>query len=356
MDRTLQKKTGIFSFFKLRKEERLDAEKPKDLRTWIVHGLSEYFGTILISLFLAGLSIYVSSHKGKPLVIEEYLLHPIIVGFFAGFVAVGTVLFIFLRWSCDLNPSVTLYRYLSGKNNGYYASYKLFIQILGAITAGLIIHGVGLLTAPTIEVAGQKVQVLSNAPIDALSSAAKAFEPVKGTPSIAKGGTWIFFVEMVMTSVLLLPIFSPNINNKYRDLFIMTIISFSVWMGILGGTAAINPARGFAQQASTLFFHGGQNDSAILAHAHLKDYVKFFGESSATDTGQSALQVIANKHVYSSVVIATAAMILGDLAAPFFYLFVQGITEKYINPAIVSIIGYKNYKALNMETPRSNQK
>lgn len=337
---------GFFSFFKLTKERRENAEKPKDLRTWIVHGISEFIGTIFISLGLAGLSIYVSKAGQTPLVIEEYLIHPIIVGFFAGFIIVGLCLFIFLRWSCDLNPSVSFFRYLNGTNNGYYTIYKISIQVLGAICAGLIIYGVGSLTAPTITLkSGEIVKTIANAPIDALSAAKKAFEPVKNV-SLTSGTLWVFFVELVMTAVLLFPIFSPNINSKYRDLFIMFIISMSVWMGLLGGTAAINPARGFAQQLPTLFFH--QNSESLGAHAVLKG----FGDAN---TGQSDLITLSSTS-WTSVVCATAAMILGDLLAPVFYIFVQGVTEKVVNPMIVKIIGYKNYKALNMESPAKNKK
>ncbi|MCU9940027.1 hypothetical protein NW739_04925 [Mycoplasmopsis felis] len=77
-----------------------------------------------------------------------------------------------------------------------------------------------------------------------------------------------------MTAVLLFPIFSPNINGKYRDLFIMFIISMSVWMGILGGSAAINPFRGLAQQLPLLVFedlsNGTEQIKKWLIRFHLK--------------------------------------------------------------------------------------
>ncbi|QGZ97363.1 hypothetical protein GE118_00915 [Mycoplasma sp. NEAQ87857] len=323
---------SFFSFYKLTKERRENAQKPKDLRTWLIHGVSEYIGTILLSLALAGLSIYV----GKE-VIEEYLLHPIIVGFYAGFVAVGLVLFIFLRWSCDLNPSVSLFRYLNGTNNGYYTIYKIVIQFLGGITAGFIIYGIGHATSGV---------GIENSPIDALGAAKKAFSTTTNHSSLTAGVAWIVFVELVMTGVLLFPIFSPNINNKYRDLFIMFIISMSVWMGLLGGTAAINPARGLAQQIPALVFHnsGGHAFNAIA--------------SANPDLGfgipGDSLTKYANEEYFKGVVLGTAAMLIADLLAPVFYIFVQGLTQNLVNPLVVKIINYKNYKSQNMTTSKND--
>ncbi|WP_036452045.1 aquaporin [Mycoplasma buteonis] len=329
---------SFFSFFNLTQARRMNAEKPKDLRTWIIHGISEFIGTIFISLGLAGLSIYVAGSTDKPLVIEEFLLHPIIVGFYAGFIVVGLCLFIFLRWSCDLNPSVSLYRYINGTNNGYYTTYKIIIQFLGAIVAACIIYLVGHATAPE--------GVIANAPIDAISAAHKAFE-TETTPSIASGTAWIFFVELVMTSILLFPIFSPNINGKYRDLMIMFIISMSVWMGILGGSAAINPARGLAQQLPTLMFHTGDTD--LTHYFAMKNYKNLgFGEIS---------QAVEQTSVaWKSVVSASIIMVIADLLAPIFYAFVQGLTKTLVNPFVVKVISYKNYKALNMEKPSDKNK
>ena len=84
-------------------------EEPKSLNIWIKHGLSELIGTFILSLLLAGLSIVAI---GSDKIIEVFMLHKIIVGFYAGFIAVGLVIFIFIRWSCDLNPAVTITEWL----------------------------------------------------------------------------------------------------------------------------------------------------------------------------------------------------------------------------------------------------
>ncbi|WP_051521838.1 aquaporin [Mycoplasma leonicaptivi] len=324
--------SAIFSFFKLSKSKRSEAEKPKDLLTWIIHGVSEYVGTILISLLLAGLSTIVVVKESKFIMLEEYLIHPIIVGFYAGFVAVAICLFLFLRWSCDLNPSVSLYRYLSGRHDGWYTTYKITIQFLGSITAGLIIYAVGHSTTGD--------QYLANNPINSISSAVKVFEVFRNSQDsvdtlIGKGSTWIFFIEMVMTSILLFPIFSPNLNNKYRDLLIMFIIALSVWMGILGGTAAINPARGLAQQWPAIFFAFSESGNSQLVGYALKNYSGIRSVMDSNDLISTTRQSIST---------GTIAMVLGGFAAPFFYLIVQGLTERYINPFVLKVIAFKNYK------------
>ncbi|QNM93389.1 aquaporin [Mycoplasma sp. Pen4] len=344
----------LFSFYKLKSSERSKAEKPKDLLSWFIFGLSEFVGTIFISLGLAGLSIYVADGK---YVIEEYLLHPIIVGFFAGFIIVGICLFVFLRWSCDLNPAVTIYRYLSGRNNGWFAAYKIIIQFIGAFVAGAIIYAIGHATT-------DPQHGLPNAPISSITAAKKAFPTVFNQKTmLVDGTTWIFFVELVMTAILLFPIFSPNINEKYRDLMIMFIISLSVWMGLLGGSAAINPARGLTQQLPTLLFEKGSasqvfaSTSHVVGHPAFKDITTFEQLGySASDLGFSDINQLKSKIMYDSIVYGTAAMLLGDIFAPVFYLFVQGLTKTVVNPTVVKIIKFKNNRAKHIETPEQTNK
>lgn len=294
-------KYGIFDFFKFTKKRRQNTQEPANKQTWIKHAISEFIGTIFISMGLAGLSIYVGNKQIENL----FLLHYTIVGFFAGFIVVGLCLFFFLRWSCDLNPAVTLTRYLNGTNTGRYALMKFAMQVLGMFAAAGIIYAIGMNTSTT---------GMPNEPILADVAAGKAFDNVKSDDVMA-GSTWIFFTELVMTAILLFPIFSPNINDKYRDLIIMFIISLSVWMGILGGSAAINPARGLAQQLPYLF--------------------------NAASTGAT---------VSNSFIGGTIAMTLGSSLAPVFYLFIQGITQKYVNPFVVYCIKFKNNRNNNMTT------
>ncbi len=303
----------IFQFFKLRKSERTQVEEPKDSLTWVKHGFSEFFGTILLAMSLAGLSTVVNK-EGHP--VEFYMLHPVLVGFYAGFIAVGAVLLIFLRWSCDLNPAVTITRWLKGTNTTRYAIFKIVIQMIAGIITGVMIYGLG-------SIQHAKGGVVNHA-ISAVGAANKSFPVSKlgVDASIATGSTWIFFVEIVMTSILLFPIFSKMISDKYRDFAIMFVISMSVWMGILGGTAAINPSRGIAQQVPGLFWGH--------AAGHLESY--------------------------KDILSATMAMEAGTFLAPFLYVLMQGILVEWVNPLVSSIIEFKNFKASNMKNIQGTKK
>ncbi len=298
----------IFQFFKLTKKTRGHVEEPKDALTWVKHGFSEFFGTILLSLSLAGLSTIVA---GTLQAAEAFFLHPIIVGFYAGFIAVGAVLFIFLRWSCDLNPAVTITRWLKGTNTTKYAIFKIVIQMIAGILTGVIIYGLGTLGNGT----EHNAKAVNHA-ISAWNASEKSFlvKKLGYTQSTAGGSLWIFFVELVMTSILLFPIFSKMISDKYRDFAIMFVISMSVWMGILGGSAAINPARGIAQQVPGWFWGF----------------------------------TVGNAHSAADIISATMAMEAGTFLAPFFYVLMQGVLVEWVNPIVSSIIEYRNFRTSNM--------
>lgn len=309
---------SIFKYYRGSKNRNL-AEQPKNKKTWIIHLISEFIGSIWISLGLAGLSILVNGTALE----TKFLLHNIIVGFFAGFIIVGSCLFIFGRWSCDLNPSVTIYRWLNGTNTTKYAILKIIIQMLGGIAAGLIIYGIGYST--NNGASGNA----SNLAISSTVSANKDFLSFnnQGDQALIGGSLWIFFGEMVMTAILLFPIFSPRFEAKYRDLMILFIISLSVWLGILLGSAAINPARGLAQQVPDLFF----------------------GIKSGSSANKQVISgnLDSNKQM-ADLLSATFMMILGDLCAPLFYAIVQGFSDLYVNPFVNRVIGFKNFKSQNM--------
>ena len=298
----------LFSYFKVGTKNRKKAEQPKDLMTWLVHGASEFIGTIVLSLGLAGLST-VATSDGK--VAEAFFPHEAMVGFYAGFIVVGFVLVVFLRWSCDLNPAVTLYRWVNGTNKTNYVMYKLAIQFVAGILAGLAIYGMG--KTHGAEYSSTIHDVVTNHAITLHGAG-------KGTffyqPNNVGRAFIIFAVEFVIMMILLFSVFSESINNKFRDLMIMFIISMDVWMGILGGTAAINPARGLAQQVPGLFFghHAGNAESL------------------------------------NDIRYATLAMELGCLLAPFGYAFIQGATTHYINPMVIGAIKFKNNRTDNMKT------
>jgi len=304
----------LFKFYNLKHDPKIrHAEEPKDLITWIKHGFSEFIGTFVLSLALAGLSTVVASTTNeKSRVVEEFMVSPILVGFYAGFIAVGFVLIVFLRWSCDLNPAVTITRMLRGTNTYRYGFYKIFIQFLGALLAGLVIWAFGHLADVTMKDTSDHVY---NHAISAEKVYGNIFDPAKGTGhELIKGGVAIFAIETVITSLLLWPIFSPTISEKHRDWIIMLSISMTVWMAILGGSAALNPARGIAQQFPAIF------------------------------SGPHAGNLESNADLIAS----TVSMEVGTFFGPFFYLFMRGFVSSYLNPIVHKMIAFRNTRTSNM--------
>ena len=293
----------LFKFFAFSKSKRELAEQPKNKVILIKHGLSEFFGTFLLAIALAGLSTIVA---GTDQAFEFYMLHPVIVGFYAGFVVIGSLLMIFLRWSCDLNPAVTITRILKGTNTVKYGLFKIVIQFIAAIVVGLIIYALGKFGN------GEA----SNHAITSTGVASKTFavSHLGWTKTVAAGASWIFVIELLVTSILLFPVFSLSISDKYRDFIIIFIISMSASIGIMSGTATLNPARGLAQQVPGLFF------------------------GHAAGNAKSA----------SDIITATIAIEAGTLFAPFFYVMCQGLLTEYINPVFLKIIKFKNYRSANM--------
>jgi len=299
----------LFKFYNLKHDPKVrHAEEPKDLLIWIKHGFSEFIGTIVLSLALAGLSIVVA---GSDKVVEEFMVSYILVGFYAGFIAVGFVLIVFLRWSCDLNPAVTITRMLRGTNTYRYGFYKIGIQFLGALIAGVIIWGFGHLGTARA-VGGERIY---NHAISARHVYNKIMPSAQGSGhELLKGGFGIFGIETIITALLLWPIFSPTISEKHRDWIIMLSISMTVWMAILGGTASLNPARGLAQQFPAIF------------------------------SGPQA----GNLNSSADLLTSTLSIEAGTFFGPFFYLFMRGFVSSYLNPAVHKMISFKNTRTSNM--------
>ncbi len=287
-----------FAFTKTSRKDKALYE-PKSILQWIHHMLSEFFGTIWLSLGLAGIAAITVGGK----IAEHYLINPVIVGLYAGFIVVGTCLLFFLRWSCDLNPAVTTYRVITGANTYRYGLAKIAVQMIAATIAGLMLYGMA-----KGNMHGKYEAVVPFNGADMLNKKNTLINI--GITPIINGGTifiWVFIGEMVITTILLWPIFTKSIKDKYRDIMICFIISIDVMGAIYFGTAAINPARGFTQQLPTLFF----NQSLSPGEMH-------------------------------NVIISTFALILGGLAAPFFLVIMQWLTSKYINPLYTRGIKWKN--------------
>ena len=278
----------IFKFGKSRKKENLYT--PSDARTWITHLLSEFFGTFLISIGLAGLTIVMPNNK-MPV---EYMKHEIIVGIYA-FGLVLFLLIIFLRWSCDINPTVSVFRIINGTNSVQYGLAKITIQFLGGFVAGVMVWAL------------TQNSILSG--IDATKNNLGVFELGKYSNShvpLSKPFAffWELLVETFMIIVLLWSVFSKAINERYRVLIISLAISSVLMAGFVssGNSLTMNPARAMASQIPAIL-DGQINHGGLL--------------------------------------ITTIALLLTGITGPFLYALIQGYSISYGNDLLLKAISFK---------------
>ncbi|MCC3160995.1 MAG: aquaporin [Mollicutes bacterium PWAP] len=314
----------------LGKKNREDVVEPKNKLTWFKHGISEFIGTILIALGLAGLSISVTSSGEE---IEHFFYAKFLVGIYAGFVVVGILLVVFLRWSCDLNPAVSMYRWITGKNTTKYFTYKIIIQFVAGILVGIIIYFAGHGNSSSI--ANHAI----NAHKAGSSLMAKTHLTTKGL--ITVGSILIFVVELIMMMVLMWPIFTGVNLGKYRDIIICFIIALDVYMGMVTGSAAINPARGLSQQIPGLLWGANQGGIGI-------DLTNGALAANHTDLGNGFHSTMSQSDATSSLVSATVSMELGTLLAPVALVGLQEFTSRIFNKWFTSSIEYKNHRAESM--------
>ena len=55
----------IFEFFKVTKKQRENVQEPKNAKTWLIHGISEFIGTFILTMGLAGLSTVANKEEQK---------------------------------------------------------------------------------------------------------------------------------------------------------------------------------------------------------------------------------------------------------------------------------------------------
>ncbi|MBZ4195451.1 hypothetical protein LAD73_01795 [Mycoplasma sp. 1331] len=296
----------MFRFYHFSKASRENAKEPNDLLTWSINLISEFFGTIFISIAFAGLSILINGRK-----LGSYMLNDVVVGFYAGFAVIGPASLFFGHWSADMNPINSIYKIINGRDTVLYGMSKIIVQFFGGISAGLMIYTIGTWTND-----GNA----ANIAISAVEVAKKDFLKWNNTgqSALIGGSGWIFFGELTVAAIFLFPSFTPRLNGrneKYRTIMKMFIFSLCVWTGSLIGSTAINPARGLAQQIPALFF--GIKDGSTL-------------------------------HGQTDLILSTIFLVLGGCFAPLFYALVQGFTETYFNPLINKIFYYHNRSKLFM--------
>ena len=293
---------------KLSKQSRLEPKAPHQKRRWAIHGVSELLGTFLISFFYVAFSLYVKEiddgHGHHSLVaVERFLGHPVIVAFLEASFK-GLLIIIFLRWSVDINPAVSIYKILTGYNKAWYGLFKVALQMLGGFLAGAFVlafandhfHHVN----HSLGTEGLTKTIFN----------ADEHHLFQGGGSASMAGIMIFAFEMLITAIYLFPIFTKNLTNHYRELLLLVVLFLNTSMSftMFGMSGAANPARAFSLWVP----------NALLGKA---------------DSAMDSAMLLA---------------MFGSFAGPLFYIGLQEVSDKLINPSFHSAIKYKNRRVAHI--------
>ena len=295
---------SIFQIFKFgHNRQKTQLYTPTDQKTWWAHMSSEFIGTFILSLALAGLAIVMPNKQA----LGSYMYNQIFIGIYAGAVVLLLIM-AFSRWSCDINPAVTVFRIINGTNTTKYGLAKITIQFLAGFLAGVVIWA---LTADDITTA---IDATKNYPGIFKFGALK-----NNSVHLSKTAAffWELFVESVMIVILLWAVFSKGIKDSHRELVIAFSISCALMVGFISGNSlAINPARGLAQQIPALL-SGDINSSGIL--------------------------------------ITTIALLLTGIAGPVLYALIQGYAISYGNDILLKAVTFK-FKCNKTRCKKNNAK
>lgn len=327
MDKHLQKGfwsnfKSLFSYFNLTKEKRSQALKPIDIYTWIINGFSEFLGSCFISLGLVFLSLNINHQSLE----YKVFLNPVLSGLFVGFCVVGIAILVFSRWSCDLNPIVSLTRYLKGQNNGWYTSYKIFAQAAGSLLAVAFLFGISK------GISRDSALTPYNFPIDVFPiSNTFIGNPIDSENMNATIGILVvIFVEILIFLVILFGYFYSRSSEKYRNFLIIFATITGYWLSSVSTRSlnvplTINPIISTTQNVLYLSYW---IDNKITSDA-LKGTTYFIFSANGSS-------------------IATVAIWLSSAITPFVYVFLQGLFNVFLGPICTKCITYKNNAEENL--------
>ncbi len=255
------KKTNPYRLFRSKSKvhKLLDPKNKKEF--WIILA-SELVSTWLLTLLLLILdSIHIKEESllnflsfNNLAKSNDKVFTQIVLCFYVFFV-VGFVILLFERWSCNANPTISFYLYVSGNCSGIFTFYKILVQFIGAILAGAIALGLALLSH------GIDFSSISSGmnPLGGFQANSIASFGTEGTiwQFISAQGT-AFFVEFAAAIGICFTLLSSGIKKNVKFISIILFFGVGIATASTSGVVGFNPARSFGP---TLF-----HDIFILTH------------------------------------------------------------------------------------------
>ena len=208
---------------------------------------------------------------------------------------------LFYRWSCDLNPIISLYKILYKGEELNFGIYKIISQFIAAFMAGIIIFSITknpLDTAINTSIVSPGIFKLG-----ALSSLEKTFQM-----PLAAGFFWGLFVGTFSMMMILWSWFSTAISEKYRYVIICFTFGCAVLIGLVSSNndIIVNPARGLSQQIPAIL-NGNINS------------------------------------LNGSILTSTIAILLSGIFAPLLYKLLKSFTHNHLNSVLMASVLYKTH-------------
>lgn len=162
----------------------------------------------------------------------------VMIGLYVFLVVLFTIV-IFERWSCNANPTISLYFWLSKKCDGKNTMYKIIFQFIGAIIAGALAMAI---------VNGTDPNNIYNHDGDFTGFAIQsvfAFGKENTLPYFFSGTISIICVEFFAAIGICWSLTSNNIKPKFKLWSVLIYLFIAPAAAATTGVLSFNPARAF---------------------------------------------------------------------------------------------------------------
>ena len=212
------------------------AGDPNNKKELIIHLISEFWGIFLLNFFLIILtSVFIN---GKPLLTIIFPKgYDTILVFIYTLVLVGLLLLIFIRWSANFNPTISIYFYLIKACSKKYTMQKIAVQYLGGICSGALGWCLALLTSNNA--------IDTNAMGGFLSNNIASPFAINTINHIITAHVFAYIIEFFAAAGICYFLYSKHFKENYRAFGLTLYFAFGIAIAYNSGILAWNPARCF---------------------------------------------------------------------------------------------------------------